>query len=220
MKQISINLYQFAELSEEAKHTALDSMRDTNIDYEWWDFVYDDFSTLCKYIGIETDTHKMFFRGFYLQGDGSSFAASVDLMKLVNGIRNQSWKEYAPDLQIDLEPCPLQNRMLSLIERGFIDSYIRIKNANRETSVSLEADFNYSYNKCDEYINIDIELDRLETWLDDTAHTLNHHFYKQLQHEYEYLTSDEAVRETIEVNEYEFTHDGQPADCLLKLQNQ
>lgn len=220
MKQVSINLYQFAELSTQAKETALDSMRHTNTDYEWWDFVYDDFFTLCKHIGIEADTRKRFFRGFYSQGDGSSFAATVNLLNLVSGIQNQGWKDYAPNVELDIDPCPVGKRILSLIERGVIDSYIQIKNANRETSVSVSADFNYSPNQCSDYANIDTELEKLETWLDDTAQTLNHYFYKQLQQEYEYLTSDQAVTESIEANQYEFTRDGKPADYIRSLHNQ
>jgi hypothetical protein len=35
--------------------------------------------------------------------------------------------------------------------------------------------------------------------------------YRQLEAEYEYLTSDEAITETIRSNEYEFTEDGRRA---------
>lgn len=42
MKQISVNLYKFSELSESAQKKAIKNQYDWSIDYEWWDFIYDD----------------------------------------------------------------------------------------------------------------------------------------------------------------------------------
>jgi len=42
MKTIEINLYQFNELSESAKQTAIEWYRSVNLDYDWWEFIYDD----------------------------------------------------------------------------------------------------------------------------------------------------------------------------------
>jgi hypothetical protein len=42
MKTISINLFKFNELSEEAKKKALMHMYDINIWHEWWDYTYED----------------------------------------------------------------------------------------------------------------------------------------------------------------------------------
>ena len=35
-------VYQFSELSDEAKETAIQNCCDFNVDYEWWDCMYDD----------------------------------------------------------------------------------------------------------------------------------------------------------------------------------
>jgi hypothetical protein len=42
MKTIQLNLYPFAELSEEAKEKALADHRFINVDYRWWESVYED----------------------------------------------------------------------------------------------------------------------------------------------------------------------------------
>jgi len=42
MKTIEINVYSFDELSEEAKQKAIENLWDINLDYEWWQFIYDD----------------------------------------------------------------------------------------------------------------------------------------------------------------------------------
>lgn len=50
---------------------------------------------------------------------------------------------------------------------------------------------------------LDIESEFLESLLED--------YRIILQHEYEYLTGEEAIKETIDANEYEFTVDGDSA---------
>lgn len=42
MKTISINLYQFDELSEEAQKKAIQKLQYINVEHDWWDVNYDD----------------------------------------------------------------------------------------------------------------------------------------------------------------------------------
>lgn len=42
MREITVKLYQFDELSEKAKEKALEHFRDINVDYDWWDCTYDE----------------------------------------------------------------------------------------------------------------------------------------------------------------------------------
>lgn len=42
MKTISIELYKYDELSDEAKQKAREKMYDINVDYNWWDSIYED----------------------------------------------------------------------------------------------------------------------------------------------------------------------------------
>ena len=53
--------------------------------------------------------------------------------------------------------------------------------------------------------DFDCELDELET---EYKKTLEEDYLSMLRNEYEYLSSREAIIETIECNEYEFTEDG------------
>jgi hypothetical protein len=58
----------------------------------------------------------------------------------------------------------------------------------------------------EEYLNeYDSDLDDLES---EYHHDINQEMLKMLRDEYEYLISDEAVIESIEMNNYEFTEDG------------
>jgi len=42
MKTITINLYEFDELSDEAKENAIQEHRECGFEYDWWDSIYDD----------------------------------------------------------------------------------------------------------------------------------------------------------------------------------
>ncbi|MBW7891579.1 MAG: hypothetical protein H3C48_11260 [Chitinophagaceae bacterium] len=220
MKQVTIELYQFSELDDTAKNTALDKMRHTNLDYGWWDFVYDDFKTIAEFVGIAVDLNKCYFSGFYHQGQGSSFTASVDIKKLLQGVQTKAWKEHAPDAKLNFPAMDIDKRILDLIQRDIIDTWAQVKPTNREIAITVSIDFNFSYNRCKNYNCIEDELSRLEEDIAEVCKELNHFLFASLQREYEYQCSDIAVAQTIEANEYSFTADGRPADCIERLTTQ
>jgi hypothetical protein len=209
MRTESINIYKFAELSEESQEKALNHLRYVNVEHDWWEFQYEDLKTLCKLIGIDVDLKKTYFRGFYSQGDGSAFTADVDVTEVISGIAEQKWKTEFPTLELNFGKLNVDRRVLCLIADGVIDVRADIKTANRETAVTLEYSADFNWNECTNYNRIESELEKLESWLDDVMETLNGHFFKRLRDEYDYQTSDEAVKESIEANEYEFTEDGE-----------
>lgn len=200
-RTIRTKVYKFDELSETAKEKAINWARNENLntDYDWWEFVYDDFSELCKTIGIEVDLNKTYFNGFYHQGSGSAFTASIYVKDCLIAIKEEKWKEYAPleDFKFD----PITFNMLRLCHLCQCD----IVPTNRESSVKIDFTSDIYY---DSYPNMGAVMEQLESFFEDMARTLNHWLYKSLEKEYEYQTSDEALIETIEANEYEFTADG------------
>jgi hypothetical protein len=46
MKQVTINNYKFAELNEESKQKAIEKLSDINVNYDWWEFIYEDAKTI------------------------------------------------------------------------------------------------------------------------------------------------------------------------------
>lgn len=42
MRTIITKVYQFSELSEQAKQKAVETMQDINVDYDWWQSTYED----------------------------------------------------------------------------------------------------------------------------------------------------------------------------------
>lgn len=220
MKQVTIKLYQFSELEEDARKTALDKMRDINLDHQWWDFVYDDFKTIAEFVGITVDLKKTYFSGFYHQGQGSAYTASVNIKKLLQGVKTVAWKEYTPKTELDFPVINIDRKILDLIQRDIIDTWAKVEPTDRETSINVLTDLNFSYNRYKNYNCIEDELSRLEEDITEVSEELNRFLFATLEREYEHLITDEAVTETIEANEYSFTADGHPASCIERLAKQ
>ena len=79
MQTIEINIYKFDELSKDIQAKAVDNLRDINIDYDWWDAIYDDaFGIDTKISGFDTD------RGSYCNLDFTDSAENTAKLILEN----------------------------------------------------------------------------------------------------------------------------------------
>ena len=184
------DVYTFDELSESAKETAMQWYREGAFDYEWWDF--EDATQIGKIIGIDID--KIFFSGFSSQGDGACFEGSYAYK--VGSVKNL--KEYAPT------------------DKTLHQIAIDLSKAQRKYFYGLNANIKQSGHYYHEMCTEIRVYDDYESWTDvDTENSIieplrdfMRWIYKQLESEYDYLNSDEAVKESIEANEYEFDEDG------------
>ena len=200
MRTETVEIYKFNELSESAKENALENLREINIRYgDWWDSIYDMYK--CDTPGFEIDN--IYFSGFWSQGDGAMFEGCItdDVLDLIKpSYRNEA---YNRDFY----------KVINLIKKDYISVFGKFKQYghyyhHKSYSDTLEYEFiNDSYGK--DYSNV-------EEVLEDILEEIREHYedvcmklYRDLEKEYEYLTSEEAIIETIECNEYEFTKDGE-----------
>jgi len=217
METIQINLYRLDELQADAREKALDHYRDLNTLFEWYDFLFEDFSTLCNTLGIHVDTKQIHFSGFYSQGDGSAFGATAYLPALATGITKHNWKSYAPELDLDLSQCPTDRRVLKLMETEALDISPRIHQPRRGYYVTAELNEQLPWYNNHRYENIQSQLEITELWFQAVAEKLNRYLYRNLQEEYEYQTDDAQVAEAINTNGYLFTADGESANRIERL---
>jgi hypothetical protein len=217
MKTIRLKLYEFGELDTTAKQKALNACHDLNLVFDWWDYTYDDFITICRLLAITVDKKSIRFDGFYSQGDGSGFNAGVDFPALLKSIKGKAWRGYAPKLDFEFGWPGIDKRVLALVNYGKIDMNARIISRTRGYGVVVDLGVYPAFHPVKNYDLIYAELDDLEKWLDGVAQILNRFLFKQLQDNYECLTSDEAVTEGIEANGYWFTADGRKATRLQEL---
>jgi hypothetical protein len=183
--------YEFSELDDDAKQKAISHYQQHWLDYEWWDFIYDDFREICKIIGI--DVENIYFSGFWSQGDGACFEGDYYYKKgCLAGI-----KEYAPK---DEELHCIAERLVNTQKPYFYGLHASVKHSghyhnSRSNYIAIDHDYCY----IPESVADDIKesLRDLMNWL-----------YTRLESGYDYLTSEENIKETYDANEVFFNEDG------------
>jgi len=162
-------VYKFDELPEDAKENALEKLYDININYDWYEFTYED----AKNIGLDITSFDI-DRGSYCKGKFIESAESTaDLIIANHGIDCETYKTAQAYLKERDEICSTAKRD----ENGELED----ENALDDKLDELDAEFKKSIFQ--DYLII-------------------------LRKEYEYQTSEEAILETIEANDYEFTIEG------------
>ena len=204
MRTVEKTLYKYEELSDRAKQKARECYLEGGLDYSWWEYAYEDFARVAEILGITLSQRsvplmngkcryepEIYFSGFYHQGSGSSFCGTYGYAKgAVAKI-----KKYAP-----------QDEELHRIAQGLQD-------VQRSHFYRLTADITSAR---DHYIRVEVgdsenpyrDIGEAEDGVRELMNDFNDWMFKCLQDEYEYLTSDEAVEESIVANEYEFDEYG------------
>lgn len=183
-------VYKFEELSDTAKETTINAHRDANTDYEWWDFLFEDLKACAAILGI--DVKDIHFSGFCSQGNGASFTGTYEYRK---GWRN-ALTDHAPQ---DAEFFSIGNALQEAQRRAFYSITANVSNRGH-----------YQHSGC-MVVDADAECEFDYDTVRDQLRLLADWMYSRLQREYEWLTSDEQIEETIIANEWEFTKDGTPA---------
>jgi hypothetical protein len=185
---MSTQVFTFAELSDSAKKYAREQYREHNLDYEWWDFVYEDAKTIGKLFGLEIND--MCFSGFWSQGDGVAFNASYQYRK--GGLK--AVMQYAPQ---DNELHGIVARLQTVQRKAFYRLYASCEQT-RGNNIRVNVDNDSRDITESEEDSITLELNYFADWI-----------YSRLESEYEYLQSDEVIDESMVANEYEFTANGE-----------
>ena len=183
MREITVKVYAFAELSDDAQERALNEFRNINVGFVtyWWRDTYDTIRAAGELLGLEigeihfdTDSYCMFDAHYRYVRGGAVKAVQAEF----------SW---ADDL------CKVAKDLQDLQKRHFYS-----------LSCAVTEGRSMNYYRCFRF-GKDYECDDLGDILDDFAHWAR----ILLRDEYAWLTSNEAIREMIEANEYEFTEAGE-----------
>lgn len=196
----------------------IDEHRDINVHHEWWDSVYEHFSQICGIIGIDVDHDEPSFSGFWSQGDGASFTGRYypmrydhDLHKMVCTYETApaAIREHAPQDEelhkIVDELCTLQRIYAPLYLRigRNTHNYVHSNTMADEDSEVFDADGNsYGMYEDDNPLAEDVAAVLLAGIMDQMR-LLADWLYSTLDNEYDHLTSDEEVIETLLANDME-----------------
>jgi hypothetical protein len=180
----------FNDLTEDRQQRVIQEWRESSD--VCLDFITDDFKEVLDILGyydIET-----YFTGFWSQGDGASFEARYSYEKQAHN----KIIDFAP-LDTELHRVALELKQLQARARYDIGSTISTSSANYYHEMTMSCE-NNSYNGLiTEDKAMESEADMLELHRD-----LARWYYTRLEQEYEYITSDEYIIESIVANDMEF----------------
>ena len=176
---------------EKLKEKVLQKYYDINVDFEgWYDGVYENWMEDLKNYGFEDV--KIYFTGFCSQGDGACFISKNIKLSLLAEKLNFSSREIKV--------------IKALQEQGYIYSELTHNNQYyHEYSTYFVIYDGYTRATWKHILKI---VSRLETATKNLIIALSKGIYRDLQKEYEYLTSEDSILETLKLNDYEFTEDG------------
>ena len=186
MKVIETVVCKFGELSESNQTQVIENYEDINTGYKWWDCGFEDYKAIGEIFGI--DISNVFFSGFSSQGDGACFEGEYSYNKeAVKKI-----KEYAG---LDTELHRIAKDLQTIQSKYFYGLTASVKQSGQSshaycTNIEVYDDIHEGYYGGDEITEL---LRDFMNWI-----------YRNLEKQYWFLVSDEAVKETIECNEYDF----------------
>lgn len=175
----------------------IEKHRTINVDHDWWhDCVQESFIERMEKQGITVD--RIYFSGFWSQGDGACFEGCINPLRF---LRKHFPTEY-----------PMLRKVVGAGGRVHLTS-THSGNYYHEHSTRFDLDvesFEYLIDQPTDFHEqvvdsmngaLDQEIPSFESRAVDIMRGYMKKLYRELQTEYDYLTSDEVVSETIIAND-------------------
>lgn len=195
-KVIEKTVYQFSELSDEAKERALqDYAQFIGETGDAAEFVIEDAKNIGALMGITVNN--VYYSGFWSQGDGACFEGSYEYTK-------GSVKAVESEAPQDKELHRIAQGLREVQARNFyaLSASVRQRgHYNNSSNTEITVDDSRHWRASDDAIETVKEL--LRDYMD--------WIYRNLEREYEYQTSEEQCREASEANQWEYDESGRLA---------
>jgi len=206
---IATTVYRIDELPEGAKDSARAWYREGGFDHDWYDAVYEDFQRIAEILGIRLKTRTtrlvggrarqepcIWFSGFWSQGDGAAWEGVYSYRKSAaaelhaNAPKDKTLHRIAETLQAAQRHNFYQLRAEVTHWGNYYHAFTMAVSVSRDGPAAAEI------------------IGDAESIVTDALRDLANWLYRQLEQEYDYLTSDEAVDEKLVVGGYTFTEEG------------
>jgi hypothetical protein len=189
--QCIVPTYKYHDLDERTKERVREHFCNWYTSDEWLSSVYEDAKTVGALMGI--DIADIYFSGFSSQGDGACFTGFYEYRKgAAKAIRS-----HAPN---DTELQRIANDLQALQRSRFYRLTARAAHSGR-----------YYHEQCTD-IDVSNDADYADADTDAALCSILRDYmrwiYRQLEAEYDYLTSEEYIAELIAANDYDFDEDG------------
>lgn len=206
---IATTVYRIDELPDGAKDRARAWYREGGFDDDWYDAVYEDFQHIADILGIRLKTRVsrlvggrtredpcIWFSGFWSQGDGACWEGTYSYRKSA-----------AADLRAYAPQDPTLHRIAETLQAAQRRNFYQLR-----AEVSHRGTYYHAFTMAvsvtrDSSAAAEVIVDA-EVVVTEALRDLANWLYRQLEQEYDHLTSDEAVEETLVANGYTFTEEG------------
>ena len=183
MRKTAVTVYKFNELADKVKEKVRDKYRQSCLDYDWWEVIYEGIMEKAEEYGITLVDDDIQFTGFWSQGDGASFVSKeINNYKFADKVGIKANKEVLDTIEL------------------YIDR--TIMNYSHMNSVHATAVYNDLPSKYEK------KAEELTDKLEEVKNMLCTELYSNLENYYDELTSDEYIDNEIMENDLEFLGDG------------
>jgi hypothetical protein len=217
-KIIETEVFTYDELKERSDAKAIEKaanwLREAITDGDWHAYILELWQSALSQVGFENPS--VSYSGFWSQGDGASFTATIDVAKLAAFMS----AAIEPSETISGEPEDFRPYIVHKCGGVRFDPrYAKlIKLASYIGAEVRRTAHHYSHeNTCTTYIDLSGSADKprvekLLTSFREDVETLrgdlSRAMYRSLEQEYDYQHSEESISDFAEANEYTFTVDG------------
>jgi len=185
-------------LSKERRSKLLEEYRNVNVEYDWWDDLFEDFVEQLTEVGITASTHEVklmngktrqdpniYFSGFWCQGDGAYFEGHVsDWPKFLAVLGKESWAFWAYEYNWTASSSKAYGNNMS------VNSELAApENPHDEEEDPLRF---HAWNII-KLPPTEADLAALESEIESKFEELASKLYNDLEAEYDYQTDDEQV---------------------------
>jgi len=212
METVEIKLYKFSELSEEVKEKAINQYRENEYKHTPWfiDEVNQCFEKFADIFSIEwrnIDYEEPYRNDYHLTFDDNIL--NLTGQRLATYI----WNNYKSDLfkhkyLKSFDDHKNHKRVKNYTAKRTGNKYCSYYSAIQLDNSCVLTGMCYDHNILDpiyEFLNKPNDRIDFETLLNDCINSLCHAVSSEIEYQY----SDEAITETIEANDYDFTEDGE-----------
>lgn len=229
METIEKQSYTIQQLIELDQHEAVEKIKqwwyEHGSDYQWWDDTYEQFKEEGYELGFLIG--KMYFSGFYSQGDGASWSGQIDIVAWLRAhtedsiareawiqLINEGWAEKHMPVGQDGRYCHSGTMSVAYWD-GMIGDPESIQDLEPSHQLMQQESIFKGMNALD-LLNLitssDFDLKSMADIADalkESAKDYADKLYKQLREEHEYIMSAENLIEMCDINDWKFNNEGE-----------
>ena len=174
------------------KEAIYEANRHYDVDYEWWNTNYDYFIEQMAEKGVDVEGKDIAFSGFCSQGDGACFDADVNLDVFLADNKFRHLRKVKDHIFVSIKKNSYAFHY-SHEKTRYVDCYID----GPATGATAR---------------LDALVEKLAETIESERYSLSCEIYRDLEDSFDSMISDEAVKETLVENDYEFYKDGKQAN--------